>query len=67
MTDTQQAGKRDWVAIGGLVLAALTALMTALAVPLLYLNTTLHQIDVRLTRIETVLGVDSPEIKLGAR
>ena len=63
MTDTRPAGKLDWVAIIGVALVAISTL----AAPVVYLNFTLHQMDLRLLRIEVKLGVDEPEIRLSQR
>ncbi len=63
MNQPKNEGNREWV---GVLALAITAL-TTLAAPLLYLNSTLHQIDNRLTRIEVVLGIDEPGVKLSTR
>lgn len=63
MTEPEKAGKLDWVSIAALALTAIGML----AAPLLYLNSTLHQIDLRLTRIETTLGVEQAAVKLSSR
>ena len=58
---------QDRVAIAAFVLTAISML----AVPALYVASELHQIEIRMTRIETILatklGVDEVGIQLGAR
>ena len=64
MVEPKSAGKRDWVAILTLVAMVVIPLASGLFSSVLYLNRELHQIDNRLIRIETSLGVGPPEISL---
>lgn len=64
MVEPKSAGKRDWVGILTLVAMVVVPLASGLWSTALYLNRELHQIDKRLIRIETSLGVGPSEISL---
>lgn len=66
--EPKTAGKLDWIGLASLigtiiVVPTVTTVLTAG----LYLNNALHQIQIRLTRIETRLGIDDPGISVTQR
>jgi hypothetical protein len=67
MTEPTSDWKREWVAIVSLVVTVAFAVISAITGAALYLGMELFQIEIRLAKIETKLGVANDPPRAVAR